>query len=229
MTALELPRKAGYKKRRSKPKGTTLEVAAGHAYADFLALDEELRLGVCEMDTVMGTKHDTGSILTLHLKRFIFQIGIKLANHDCDHAVAAIDWLESILGENYRHFYGLGLSDRGIEFCNTEAFEASSLFPGKKRMHLYYCDPQRSDQKASAERAHVEFRKVVTKGTSIDALTNFELAEVFSHVNSAPRRTLFGMSPMALAMQVLPKEFFEELGLRLIAPDEVILNPSLLK
>jgi IS30 family transposase len=229
MTALELPRKAGYKQRRKNPKDTALDVAAGHAYSDFLALDEEKRLGVVEMDTVMGCKHDKGSILTLHLKRLIFQIGIKLAYHDCKHAVAVIDWLESILGKNYPRYYGTGLCDRGIEFCNTYAFESSALFPGVKRMDLFYCNARRSDQKASAERAHVEFRKVVPKGTSIDALSNFELAEIFSHVNSAPRRTLFGMSPMQLAMQILPPEFFDELGLRLIPPDEVVLSPNLLK
>ncbi len=229
MTALELPRKAGYKKRRTKPKESIPWVSEGHAYKDFLALPEERRGAVVEMDTVMGTKHDTSSILTLHLKRLLFQIGIKLVCHDCDHAVAAIDWLESLLGRDFNKVYGLGLADRGIEFRNTEAFETSSLSCGARRMQLFYCDARRADQKGSAERQHVEFRKIVPKGMSIDDITNYELAEVFSHINSTPRRSLFGMSPMALAMQVLPEEFFEELGLRLIAPDEVILNPSLLK
>ncbi|MCL2529333.1 MAG: IS30 family transposase [Coriobacteriia bacterium] len=228
MTALELPRKAGYKRRRKKPKETSLEVAEGHSYKDFLALPEELRHSAVEMDTIMGTKHDGGSILTLHLRRILFQIGIKLAVHDCTHAVSAIDWLESILEKKFTRVYGTGLCDRGFEFHNTDAFERSAVFEGTKRMQLYYCDARRSDQKASCERQHVEFRKIVPKGTSIDALGALELAEVFSHTNSTPRRSLFGMSPMELAMQVLPKEFFEELGLRLITPDEVVLSPKLL-
>ena len=229
MTALELTRKPGYKRRAKKDTGTSLSVGEGHAYKDFLALPEEERLAVCEMDTVMGCKHDVGSILTLHLKRLLFQIGIKLTVHDSAHAVAAIDWLELILGKAFPEVYGLGLSDRGFEFYDTDGIEESAFFKGTRRMQLYYCDARRSDQKASCERQHVEFRKIVPKGTSIDALTNYELAEIFSHVNSTPRRTLFGMSPMALAMQVLPGEFFCELGLRLIAPDEVILSPKLLK
>jgi len=228
MTALELPRKAGYKRRKKKPKESTFKIAEGHTYKDFLALEEELRCAVTEMDTVMGTKYDIGSILTLHSKRLLFQIGIKLSVHDSEHAVAALDWLESILGEDFPKIYGIGLSDRGIEFYSTEDFEMSVVFPGKVRMQLYYCDARRADQKGSAERNHVELRKIVPKGTSIDALTNFELAEIFSHINSAPRRSLFGMSPMELAMQVFPKEFFDELGLRLIPPDEVTLSPKLL-
>lgn len=229
MTALELPRKAGYKKRKEKPKDTVLKVAEGRTYKDFLALPEADRAGVVEMDTVMGTKHDVGSVLTLHLKRILFQIGIKLAVHDAEHTIQAINWLESVLGKDFERIYGLALCDRGIEFHNPLALESSALFKGKKRMQLFYCDARRSDQKGSAERQHVEFRKIIPKGTSIDALGNYELAEVFSHINSTPRRTLYGMSPMALAMQILPKRFFEELGLRLIAPDEVTLSPSLLK
>jgi IS30 family transposase len=229
MTALELTRKAGYKRRkRRQPAESTLTIPLGHAYKDFLALTDEERTSVTELDTVMGTKHDEGSILTLHLRRLIFQIGIKLVVHDGEHAVACLDWIEGILGEDFSSVFGLGLSDRGIEFHDTDAFETSSVFPGKKRMRLYYCDARRADQKGSAERNHVELRKIIPKGTSIDHLTNYELAEVFSHVNSQPRRSLFGMSPMALAMQVLPKGFFEELGLRLVTPDEVILNPTLL-
>jgi IS30 family transposase len=229
MTALELPRKAGYKKRKRNVQHAMLKVAEGRTYKDFLALPEEERLTVTEMDTVMGAKHDTGSVLTLHLKRLLFQVGIKLAVHDVTHATGAIDWLEAILGNDFRRIYGLGLCDRGIEFHDPDAFERSALFEGQKRMQLFFCDARRSDQKGSAERQHVEFRKIVPKGTSIDALTNHDLAEVFSHVNSTPRRTLFGMSPMALAMQVLPGGFFEELGLRLIPADEVTLSPSLLK
>lgn len=229
MTALELTRKAGYKKRRAKPKESGGQVAEGHTYKDFLTLEEDVRLSVVEMDTVMGTKHDVGSILTLHIKRLLFQIGIKLTVHNSEHVVSAIDWLEELLRGSFGKFYGVGLCDRGIEFFPTEAFETSRLVPGTKRMQLFYCDARRANQKGSAERNHVEFRKVVPKGTSIDSLTNYELAEIFSHVNSQPRRTLFGMSPMALATQVLPKEFFDELGLRLITPDKVILNPTLIK
>jgi IS30 family transposase len=177
----------------------------------------------------MGCKEDVGSLLTILLKRISFQIGIKLTYHDCAHTEAAIDWLESILGNQFVQVYGLGLCDRGIEFYHTDRIEDSKLFPNTKRMKLFYCDARHSEQKGAAEKCHVEIRKVIPKGTSIDALSNFEIATVFSHINSMPRRSLFGISPIKLAMEVLPKEFFEELGLSLIAPDDIILNPSLLR
>ena len=230
MTAFELPRKVRYKQRRKKT-GTEgiFKVLPGHLYKDFCALDDETKGSVVEMDTVMGSKDDVGSILTLHLKRIHFQIGIKLSRHDCAHVVAALNWIESILGEGFSTVYGIGLSDRGVEFYDTCALETSVINTVAKRMHLYYCDARHSEQKGSAEKNHVEFRKIVPKGTSIDTLSNYDLAIVFSHINSTPRRSLFGASPMQLALEVLPKEFFDELGLSLIPTDEVILSPNLLK
>lgn len=230
MTAFDLPKKVRYKVRKSKSTGRSpLKVPPGHTFSDFLELPEEVRETVCEMDTVIGCKEDVGSLLTLHLKRLHFQIGFKLAYHDCAHAEEVIDRLEEILQKRFREVYGLGLCDRGVEFFSPSAFEDSKLHPGTSRMELFYCDAHHSEQKGSAEKAHVEIRKVIPKGMSIDALSDDDIALVFSHINSTPRRSLFGMTPMQLAIEVLPQEFFEELGLNLIPPDEVTLHPSLLK
>lgn len=230
MTAFDLPKKVKYKKRKTRSGGISpLKIPAGHFYKDFLELDEELRASVTEMDTVIGSKEDVGSLLTLHLKALYFQIGIKLKHHDCAHAEAALDWLETILKGQFKEIYGLGLCDRGIEFCYCDALEDSKLFPGTRKLKLFYCDARHSEQKGSAEKQHVEFRKIVLKGESIDALSKHDIAKIFSHINSTPRRSLFGMSPMQLAMEILPIEFFEELGLKLIPPDDITLNPSLLK
>lgn len=230
MTALDLPKKVRYKTRKKPASGiSTLKIPQGHFYKDFCDLEEEVRASVTEMDTVIGNKEDVGSLLTLHLKRIHFQIGIKLTSHNCAQSTSALDWLEEILKDRFREVYGLGLCDRGVEFCYCNDLEDSKLFPGTKRMRLFYCDARHSEQKGSAEKQHVEFRKVVPKGTSIDALSSRDIATAFSHINSTPRRSLFGMSPMQLAMEVLPQKFFDELGLRLIAPDEITLNPSLIR
>jgi IS30 family transposase len=51
---------------------------------------------------------------------------------------------------------------------------------------------------------------------------------IASHVNSMPRPALGGAAPFELAHHVLPKRLLEGLGLEHIAPDEVVLKPSLL-
>ena len=49
------------------------------------------------------------------------------------------------------------------------------------------------------------------------------------HINSSPRESFGGYTPLALAQMMLPKELLDCFGLKLIAPDEVILTPELLK
>ena len=52
---------------------------------------------------------------------------------------------------------------------------------------------------------------------------------MMSHINSAPRESLGGLTPYALAEMMLSKTLMKAFGLRKIAPDDVILTPDLLK
>ena len=52
---------------------------------------------------------------------------------------------------------------------------------------------------------------------------------MMSHINSSARQSLGGMTPMALAEIMLPKELLDYFGLTKIPADEVILTPALLK
>lgn len=100
---------------------------------------------------------------------------------------------------------------------------------GKKRLSLYYCDPQRPDQKGGCERAHVDVRKILPKKlTSFDVLTPEDIALVFSHVSSVPRPSLSGASPIELARAIFPKSFFDELGLSVIPTGDICLKPKLI-
>lgn len=52
---------------------------------------------------------------------------------------------------------------------------------------------------------------------------------MMSHINSSPRQSLGGLSPMALAKLMLPQELLDFFDLSEIPPDEIILTPALLK
>jgi hypothetical protein len=54
------------------------------------------------------------------------------------------------------------------------------------------------------------------------------MALLMSHVNSMPRASLGGKSPMEIAMSTLPEKLFDGLGITLIPSTKVILRPSLL-
>jgi IS30 family transposase len=226
---MELPKKVGYKPRKKNKANETLRPdLEGRRYADFKELPEEVRMSAFEMDCVEGLRKDKKVILTLFHKRTHFQFGILLAEHTSECVVGALDALETVLGNKFRKLIPLIVVDRGHEFRDIEAMEKSALGKGK-RSKVYVCDPQRPDQRGQSERAHVDVRKILPKKvTSFDVLTPWDIATVFSHVNSVPRPSLGGVAPMALAMAMFPSEFFEELGLTLVSTTMIYLKPDLL-
>ena len=52
---------------------------------------------------------------------------------------------------------------------------------------------------------------------------------MMSHINSAPRESLNGHTPLEMARMMLPGELLDFFGLEEIMPDDVILTPKLLK
>lgn len=66
------------------------------------------------------------------------------------------------------------------------------------------------------------------KRTSFDDLTPFDIAAVFSHVNSIPRPSLGGVSPVRLAKAVFPEVFFDGLGLSEVPVGDICLRPELI-
>lgn len=51
---------------------------------------------------------------------------------------------------------------------------------------------------------------------------------MMSHINSSPRESLGGLTPIKLAKMMLPNELLKMFNQREIKPDDVILTPKLL-
>ena len=60
-------------------------------------------------------------------------------------------------------------------------------------------------------------------------MTQDDVVLIMSHINSAPRESLGGLTPFALAKRMLPKVLIDFFGIVEILPDQVILTPELLK
>ena len=225
---MDLPKKVSYRPRKkTQVECTPRPDLAGRTYKDFSELSEEVRASAFEMDCIEGLRADKKVILTLLHRRSHFQFGILLERHTSECVVFALNWIESMCDGRFKKLFSVILTDRGHEFSDIKGMEKGQ--GGKKRCSVYFCDPQRPDQKAQCERAHVDVRKVLPKKrTSFDVLTSWDIATVFSHVNSVPRPSLGGVAPIVLAMALFPKSFFEELGLSIIATIDICLKPSLL-
>lgn len=219
---LDLVAKCRYRPRKGKRPRGRFRIPQGHTYADFLALDEEERLSVVEIDCVEGVNTDTKVLLTMLFRRLSFLLVLPLEQHTQACVEEAFDMLQSLLGEGFASAFPLMLTDCGHEFQNHERIEKGG------RTRVYYCDPGRADQKGAIENRHRLVRRIVPKGTSIEKFTRRDAAILTSHVNSMPRASLGGACPFDLARHVLPAQLLEGLGLEHIAPDDVVLRPSLL-
>ena len=83
-------------------------------------------------------------------------------------------------------------------------------------------------QKPHCEKNHEYIRKICPKGTSFDNLTQWDVNLMMSHINSSPRESRGGLTPIKLAKMMLPNELLKMFNQREIKPDDVILTPKLL-
>ena len=228
---IELRRKVSYKPRKKAAPRSTSH-GAERSYAAFLGLGEEERASACEMDTVIGRVHDSKCLLTLYLRPCKFQLMLLLGGKTAEEAAGALDALEEAVGmDGFGRLFDPILTDNGAEFSDHVLIERSAGDSAARRARVFYCDVRQSQQKGSCERNHVELRKVLPKGTSFDALTRADCALLMSHVNSEPRPSLAGLSPIRmfrLAYGGLAERLLDALGVEEIGPGELNLTPSLL-
>jgi IS30 family transposase len=226
--AIDLAKKVKYKKRKHAKKQSHISgFFKGHEYEDYLELSEEDRAITTEVDTVLGKRSDSKCILSLHRIDLHFQIYLLLQSKTTECVVEAFDWLEECCEGRFSEFFGLCLFDRGSEFDDIAGLERSCKREGL-RMAAYFTDPSRPDQKGSAEKNHVELRKLIPKGMSMQGLDAYTLAEICSHVNSTIRKGCGNTTPIQMAQLVLPTELFDNLGLQLIPTKDVIAAPGII-
>lgn len=102
------------------------------------------------------------------------------------------------------------------------------VFYGTKRSSIYYCEPNRSDQKAKIEKNHEYIRYIIPKGTSMDNYVQDDIDLMMSHINSTARETLNFAIPFDMATVYLSKNTLKKLKLKKILPDNIILKPFLI-
>ena len=207
MSNAELRRKVGYKPRRKEKPRKSTHHGEERSYRAFLELPEAERVLACEMDTVAGKPTDSQCLLTLLSRACRVQLPLLMPEKTKDATVAKLDEVERALGlEGFRCLLGLILTDNGGEFEDVEGIERSCTSEGESRCRVFFCDPMQSQQKGACERNHVEIRKMLPKGRGIsfDDLDEIDACFVGSNVNSEPRPSLMGISPLAMLRAANP-------------------------
>lgn len=228
---IDLPKKVKYKPR--KAHSTEINdsgVYEGRTFKEYEAYMKEYPdTKVTEMDTVVGPEGSRKVLLTLHYCAPDFMMAFLLDSKEASGVEALFDRMNGAIGTSlFCKTMPLILTDRGGEFKHPDALECGT--DNVLRTSIYYCDPMASWQKPHCEKNHEYIRKICPQGiTTFDRLTQDDVNLMMSHINSACRESLGGLTPFALAKLMLPHELLDFFGLCEIPADEVVLTPELLK
>jgi len=225
---LDMPRKVRFKRRKSRiAQKADPKCAVGRTYEDYQAFRAaNSDVSVVEMDTVHG-EHGGKALLTLHFVPCSFMLAILIDGLKADDVKKGIAGLRRDLGcELFTKLFPIILTDRGSEFSDPKSIEFDEDGEGLTR--VFYCDPQQSQQKGSAENNHTFIRRVIPKSTSLDGLCQGDITLMMNHINSYVRKALNDVAPMTVFECIYKGETLKKLGAVLIPHDKIILRPSLI-
>ena len=226
---IDLARAVKFKNRRknnlpSIPK----EAKKGRSYEDFqnyLSLNQ-LNYWL-EMDTVMG-RIGGKVLLTFNLSFCNFIFARLLDNKTALEVTKHLYDIKNTLYQADKDFFQLFpviLTDNGGEFARVDDIEMDVRGESK----LFFCDPNRSDQKGRIEKNHTLIRDILPKGTSFDSLTQENINLVCSHANSVKRAALNGKSTYELFSFTFGEEISKLLGISKIPAEDVCQSSTLLQ
>ena len=180
------------------------------------------------MDTVYNRQAGP-FIQTFIFENTGFMIGLLKQHKTAEKMSDSLNYFQDILPyQMYQKLFGLILTDRGTEFAKQQLFEINSE-TGEIRTNIFYCDAQMPSQKPHVENNHKFVRDIIEKKRDIKDLTQEKLNEVFSHINSVPRKSLGGKTPYEAFEFFYGKDTLDKLNIQKIAKNKVTLQPYLLK
>jgi len=202
----------------------------GHLWSDYLEYLKTHDDVAVQLDCVEGKRDENAVLMTLHWSKEHMQLYFIMEKQDAENVVATFDKIEETIGfELFKELFPIILTDNGHEFTDIEGMERSCTISGKKRTKIFFCEPNRSDEKGNCERNHRLLRKIIPKGTSLEPFMQSDMTLITNHVNSYVRKALGGICPYDTAMETYDEDFFILLGLELIPYKDVNLTPSLVE
>ena len=226
---IDLPRKVRYKVRKKKPPvRVDKQCHLGRTYEDFLEYTAaNPDVPIVEIDSVEGRKGGK-VLLTVFFRNSNLMLAFLRDRNTARSVTEVFEWLYETLGhEQYCRLFPIILTDRGSEFTDPVSIECTKL--GEIRSRVFYCDPQRSDQKGGCEVTHEFIRRILPKGTSFDSLQQRDILLMMSHINSYTRKKLNNQSANRLFSFLYGETILPNLGIQDIPANDINLTPRLLK
>lgn len=226
---IDLPRKVRYRvRKKKKPVRVDKKCYEGRTYEDYqtyIAVNPDIN--TVQMDSVEGRKGGK-VLLTIYFPNCECMLAFLREHNDARSVADKFNFMDKLLGrKKFRELFALILTDRGSEFSDPVSIECDKN--GNARTKVFYCDPQRSDQKGGCEVTHEMIRRVLPKGTSFDNLTQEDIDLMMSHINSYTRKKLGNQSAYRLFSSFYGKDLLTKLGIHEIPAKDINLTPRLLQ
>ena len=223
---IDLKKAIRYKPRKKKRKDTKPKVfTLNKTFDDFEKFRKDNpSINYVQMDTVEGKKSDKQVLLTFQLMNSSLLLAYLIDHQRAVCVVEQFNYLEELLGlEKFKELFGVVLTDRGSEFSDPAGMEFSHV-TGERRCHIYYCDPQRSDQKGSLENVHRRIREFIPKGKSFEKFNQKQINIINSNINGTYLSSLDNKTPFNVSKAHMGSSVLKQLGLTYIAPNDIILH-----
>lgn len=229
VSSIDLPRAVKFRKRKKSKLPPIFKAdKEGRRYEDFLSYLEENNLSSwLEMDTVVG-RVGGKLLLTFNVSFCNFIFARLLDGKSATEVAKHIQTIKLDLhkaGWKFSENFPVILTDNGGEFARVDDIEIDH----EGQSQLFFCDPNRSDQKGRIEKNHTLIRDILPKKTSFDNLTQEDINLVCSHVNSVKRASLNGKTAYEMFTFTYNEEVANLLGIQRIQAQDVLQSPKLLK
>ncbi len=225
---IDMPRSVKFKARKkNKSRKVDTLCRDNRTFKDYLKFIKDNNVpNTVEMDTVEGIKGGK-ALLTIHFVNCSFMLAFIRDRNDSKSVIDIFNNLYNKLTHSlFTKLFPVILTDNGSEFTNPTAIEFSNNL---KRTNIFYCDPYCSYQKGACENNHTLFRRILPKGSSFDNLNQDDIDLCVNHVNSYLRKNLNDNSPYNLFNVLYGEQTLSILGVKHIKPNDVVLNPTILK
>ena len=153
--------------------------------------------GHWETDNMEGKRSDKTTVSVTVERMTRYSQLVKLKNHKSETKITAVGERIKILPEFFRKTM---TADNGAENTNHKNLTTQT------NMAVFFCHPYHSWEKGTVENMNGRIRKFVPKGTSVDPISQEQIAYLEWKLNSTPRKCLQFLTPYEKMAQIVQEE-----------------------
>ncbi|HZK19134.1 MAG TPA: IS30 family transposase [Treponemataceae bacterium] len=202
-----------YQGKRRKPKGRLRHHScAFNAEHSISQRPSEVAMrntvGHWEGDSVVGSKgNGSASMFTCTERLSRVEVIRKVKSRKKTEVVNVFNTLENETGSGkFKDMFTTVTFDNGVEFADGSNIAASSLTHGD-RFAIYYAHPYRSSERGTNENHNRIIRRFIPKGTDITTISTKKIRWIQDWMNTYPRKTLNGLTPIEKLMELKGHSF----------------------